>query len=135
MNVLLDSNILIAAHRNRTGLAAQLLQAPVAGNYRRLLPPSVLEEVEAYFEAHASEAPADWDALRGLLRQTVTPIRGLRRFTGIRDARDQHVIEAALELGADLIVSQDKDLLSLKSAEGIPIVNIHEFAYTLGIRH
>ena len=42
------------------------------------------------------------------------------------DADDDHVIAAALTADAELIVSGDRDLLSLVSHQGIPIVSVRE---------
>ena len=44
-----------------------------------------------------------------------------------RDPEDNKILEAALEGKADLIVSGDKDLLSLESCQGISIITPKEF--------
>jgi putative PIN family toxin of toxin-antitoxin system len=51
------------------------------------------------------------------------------RLTGIvpNDPRDDHVISAAVEAGADCIVTGDRHLLALGSYEGIPILTPAEF--------
>ena len=43
-----------------------------------------------------------------------------------RDAKDDEVLACALAAHADLIVSGDDDLLSLKDFQGIPIVTVAE---------
>jgi putative PIN family toxin of toxin-antitoxin system len=40
-----------------------------------------------------------------------------------RDKDDNHIIAAALKINADCIISGDKDLLDLKTAHGIPVIN------------
>ncbi len=65
--------------------------------------------------------------------QVVTAINDVRRVTNIvhptmkvavvRDADDDKIIECALEAKAELIVSFDKDLLTLKEYEAIKIVH------------
>ncbi len=45
-----------------------------------------------------------------------------------RDANDDMVLECAVVAGADVIVSGDKDLLTLNPFEGIRIVSPAEFA-------
>jgi predicted nucleic acid-binding protein len=40
----------------------------------------------------------------------------------VRDADDNHVIAASLESGAQFIVTGDRDLLTLESFKGIPIL-------------
>jgi putative PIN family toxin of toxin-antitoxin system len=66
-------------------------------------------------------------ALVGIVRPTViTPIS--------RDPDDDQVLAAALAAGAELIVSRDKDLLTLSPFEGIPILTAHEALATFPAR-
>ena len=44
-----------------------------------------------------------------------------------RDAKDNKVLECALEAKCDCIVSGDKDLLVLKSFRGIPVISTTKF--------
>jgi putative PIN family toxin of toxin-antitoxin system len=58
-------------------------------------------------------------ALIGIVRPTViTPTS--------RDPDDDQVLACALAAGAEIIVSRDKDLLTLSPFEGIPILTAHE---------
>jgi len=50
-----------------------------------------------------------------------------RRITISRDPKDNMFLEAAVDGGADTIVSGDDDLLELEAFEGIPIVTPVEF--------
>jgi predicted nucleic acid-binding protein len=43
-----------------------------------------------------------------------------------RDPKDLHVLECAVAAHADAIVSGDEDLVSLRSFQGIPIMNTSE---------
>lgn len=49
-----------------------------------------------------------------------------------RDPDDDHVLACALAAKADLIVSGDRDLLTLKSFREIPIVTAAETVQALG---
>ena len=51
----------------------------------------------------------------------------------LRDPKDIIVLAAALAARADAIVTGDEDLLSLKSFEGIPIINARKALEKLGI--
>lgn len=44
-----------------------------------------------------------------------------------RDEKDNCFLEAAIEGHADIIVSGDADLLTLRQFEGIPIIRVTEF--------
>ena len=49
------------------------------------------------------------------------------RTNTCRDASDNIVLETAIAAKADIIISNDKDLLVLKSFRGIPIIKPKEF--------
>ncbi|MFA5891777.1 MAG: PIN domain-containing protein [Actinomycetota bacterium] len=44
------------------------------------------------------------------------------------DHEDNRILEAALAVGADLIVSEDADLTEMSPWRGIPVIRPHEFA-------
>jgi putative PIN family toxin of toxin-antitoxin system len=56
-------------------------------------------------------------------RKVLTIVHPTRKITVVRDPDDDKIIECALEAKADIIVTFDKDLLSLKEFEGIKIVH------------
>jgi predicted nucleic acid-binding protein len=53
---------------------------------------------------------------------------------GFRRTPDNHIIACALAGNANLIVSQDLDLLRLKTYDGIGIISPIDFLNTLGLR-
>jgi putative PIN family toxin of toxin-antitoxin system len=57
------------------------------------------------------------------IRKVTTVVFPTHKVTVVRDPDDDKIIECALEAKADLIVTFDKDLLSLKEYEGIKIVH------------
>jgi putative PIN family toxin of toxin-antitoxin system len=52
----------------------------------------------------------------------------------VRDASDVHVVNAGVTLNADLVVTNDDDLLSLGEFSGIPFVRLADFLRTLGMQ-
>jgi hypothetical protein len=71
------------------------------------------------------------EQLQLLRRHAVADHEVTQAIAGLRDTNDAHVVAVAISHHADLIVSSDKDLLTLGTVEGIPVVDIHAFAYTL----
>ena len=51
----------------------------------------------------------------------------------LRDPDDLPVLACAVAAGVDAIITGDKDLLSLKSFEGIPIIDAAEALKRLGL--
>jgi putative PIN family toxin of toxin-antitoxin system len=71
-------------------------------------------------------------AVVGLLQQTrqvLTIVHPTQKVTAVRDPDDDKILECALEARADVIVSFDKDLLSLKEYEGIKIIHPSTLKY------
>jgi len=61
-----------------------------------------------------------------LIRALVVEVRG--EIAGVcRDANDDAILETAWRAGADLLVSGDKDLLSLGTFRGVSIVTSSEY--------
>lgn len=49
------------------------------------------------------------------------------RLAVLRDAPDNRILECAVEAGADLVVTGDRHLLSLRKFQGIPIIRLADF--------
>ncbi len=63
------------------------------------------------------------------VRHVVTIVTPKIKLSIVRDPDDDKILECAQEAAADLIVSFDKDLLSLKEYEGIKIIHPTKLQY------
>ena len=64
----------------------------------------------------------------GMLLQDAVRVAVLGTLQGAcRDAKDDMVVECAVNAGADIIVSGDKDLLILGNYRGVRVVTAHEY--------
>lgn len=50
----------------------------------------------------------------------------------LRDPKDNHVLEAAIAVKCDFVITGDKDLLELISYQGIAIIRPSEFLEAVG---
>ncbi len=50
----------------------------------------------------------------------------------VRDPKDDPIVECAVDGGANMIVSYDNDLLSLKVYNNIPILHVVDLLHMLG---
>jgi putative PIN family toxin of toxin-antitoxin system len=57
------------------------------------------------------------------IRKVTMVVYPTRKLTVVRDPDDDKILECATEAQADVVVSFDKDLLSLKEFEGIKIIH------------
>ena len=51
---------------------------------------------------------------------------GIDKFDFVRDKHDRHVLACAINAKCNIIVTGDKDLLVLKSCQGVEIINAKE---------
>ena len=141
MKVVLDSNVLVSAFLNPRGLAARVLDEWFDEKFELVTSSTIVEEVGRTLDSPRLTKgrridPVYRSGLTERLAATATQVdlTGERLFIA-RDEDDNRVIEAAVESSADLIVTNDKDLLVLGEVRGIPIITLHDFALTLGLQH
>ena len=68
-------------------------------------------------------------AMQQQIRQVVSVVTPKLKLSVVRDPEDDKILECAKEAKADLIVSFDKDLLTLKEFDGIKIVHPSTLKY------
>jgi putative PIN family toxin of toxin-antitoxin system len=133
LRAVLDTNVYISAAISPHGTAGKIVAKARAGEFVAIISPAIVNEAG--------------DVLRrkGLLaHDKVTPfLKTICRFAEIvkpsitlnvvpDDPDDNRIIECAVEGKADLIVSRDNDLLTMKDYNNIPILHPADFLHTLG---
>jgi putative PIN family toxin of toxin-antitoxin system len=134
MRVVLDTNVVVSG-LIWGGKPYQLLRAATDGEIELFTSPLLLDELrEVLARGHlvsrlAAKSPPSSVAqavrLYGELAVVVSPSATPKAS---RDPDDDEVLACALAAHADFIVSGDKDLLTLGSFEGIPILTAVEAA-------
>jgi putative PIN family toxin of toxin-antitoxin system len=126
MRVVLDSNEYISAFVYG-GLPREALERAERGEYELVVSAHIREEVERVLRDKFK-----WSRER--IAQAADPIWRIARFvtpaetiSASRDATDNRILECAIESGAGVIVTYDKDLLVLTPFERIPIIRAREF--------
>jgi hypothetical protein len=116
MRVVLDTNVLVSALLF-TGISAELVPLWQKGAITVLLSREILEEylrVLAYPKFELSEGE-----IKGLLEEELLPFvqiikPGIRVRVVKRDPSDNKFVECAVAGKADVLISGDKDLLTIK---------------------
>lgn len=113
MRIFVDTNVLVSALATR-GLCTDLLQILIA-EHELLIGEVVLTELERIL-TRKLKIPPDAVArhLKGLRRHTVIPKPAALSEYEVRDADDSLVLASALVGEADILVTGDKDLLSIR---------------------
>lgn len=133
LRVVLDTNVVVSALHFPDGVLSALWRALLDRRYRLILSPALVDEIAPILRERFQWREAK---LQNTLRMLVKKA-DIVRPTTLPDAvpddpDDNHILACALAGKADLIVSGDRHLLSLKEYEGIPIVRPMDFLRTLG---
>ena len=113
MKIFADTNVLVSAFATR-GLCAELLRHIIA-EHDLLCGEVVLEEFERIL-ATKMKVPANLvsEYLRSLRHHPIAPRPTTLPEYEIRDSDDTLVLASAISIGAEVLVTGDKDLLSVR---------------------
>lgn len=117
MKVFLDTNVLVSAFTTR-GLCADVLRLVLA-EHELLSGEVVLEELHRVLLERFRVSPPLINGILELLRgqATVLPRPAMPARSGVSDPDDDWVMASALAGKADVLVTGDKALLALKTAD------------------
>ncbi|MBN1356922.1 putative toxin-antitoxin system toxin component, PIN family [bacterium] len=123
-----DTNILISGILFG-GKSGKIIELAVTGRIRLCLSHEILTELQGVLESAKFQFPSSVTRMIAdeltTLCILVEPEETIGEIQA--DPDDNRVLECAVAGVADLIVSGDKHLLSLRQFRGIPIVNADEF--------
>ena len=126
MRVCLDTNVLVAAFATR-GLCADVFRAVLA-EHDLVVGEVILDELRRVLRSKL-RLPADrLEAVEALLAGfPVVPKPASASALAIRDVADRWILATAVAGAADVLVTGDADLLAVRGAAPIPIVDPRSF--------
>jgi uncharacterized protein len=137
MRAVIDTNILLSGLIRPRGAPGAIVQALRDGRIVPILSRPMLEEIgevlsRPWLQSKYGLGPEDVaTVLRFLTTQgeIVEPRIEIRRC---RDPRDDLFLEAAVSAAADRLVTGDKDLLDMRTVEGVAIVTARRMVDEVG---
>ena len=132
MRAVIDTNILVRAVIKPLGTLGPVLRRLRDGDYVEIYSePLITELVDVLNRPRIKDkyglAPEDIETIIALILLRGEAVVPTRRITICRDPKDNMFLEAAVDGGADIIVSGDDDLLEIEAFERMPIVSPGEF--------
>ena len=132
MRAVIDTGVLVSALIRRQGTTGEVLRALRDGRFTTVYSTDILVEIIDVLGRPALRLkyhiePDDISVVINLIRLRGDLVVPAREVTVCRDPKDDKFLEAALEAGADCIISGDADLLDLTPFENIPILRPAEF--------
>ncbi len=130
MRIVLDTNILISGLLAETGPPGLLLRLWLEGKFELITSKAQLEELSRVLDYKKIKVRIPPDQTADLLNHIdalAVIIETLPSIDLSSDPDDNIILATAIEAQANFIVSGDKsDLLSLKKAEGVPIITARQ---------
>lgn len=134
LKAVVDTNIFVSSLLSRKGRPAEILNLWRDALFILVISPSIISEIKSILQRSAikkkyrisSELIAK---LILLLEKDALLVPGLSNVSGAvpEDPSDEIFLSAALDAGAQFIVSGDRHLLDLGEFRGIPILTVQEF--------
>lgn len=127
IRAVLDTNTIVSGV-GWGGPPGAVLDAALDGRYELITSPALLTELRRVLSyPKLQTVVGDADELIKLLALAAIVVTPTETVTISRDSDDDRLIEAALEADADVIVSGDRDLLTLGRIGHIQILTPREF--------
>ena len=127
---MIDTNILISAVLFPHGKAAQALYKALNFPYKPIVCDYVIDELHRKFKEKFPNKMLELEAFLSAVLKTVcvvrTPSVVFNEELKIRDPKDRPILRAALNEGADLFLTGDKDFLE-SSVTDPRIISVSEF--------
>jgi uncharacterized protein len=133
LRAVLDTNIFASAFSSPGGPTFRIWQAVLDRRFRLLISPALINELATVLRRRFQTPEVEVQRLLRVVTKHAHIIQPRITLSVTTDPDDNRILECAVEGKADLIVSHDRHLLSLKEYKSIPIVTGANFRRTLGI--
>ena len=127
MKIVLDSSVLIAASISRAGVCAELLE-DVLTHHELVISAFITEELGSKLRDKFNFPESEIRQLQRFLGKAATTVVPAELPKDVcRDSADIPILGTAVAGGASVLVTVDKDLLTVREFQGIAIIKPGEF--------
>lgn len=127
MRVVFDTNIYISALVFPGGLAEKAIYRVLEGKDELFISKAILDELLRVLATKFSKDREELARLAVWLSEIAQFVSPKRKITVLRDEADHRILECAVEAGAEVIVTGDREILDLVQFEGIRILSLREY--------
>lgn len=137
LSAVFDSTVLVSAFVAKKGVSAQLLDQAVKGAFDFSLSHGIIEETRdvllhrRHLRKRFTYTDQEVEEYAALLRAFARIVTDLPPVEVSRDPNDDPVIACAMSAGVPYLVTRDKDLLTLKSYQGVTMIRPEEFMHVI----
>jgi putative PIN family toxin of toxin-antitoxin system len=131
LKVVLDTKVFISAYLSPNGTAGRMWRAARRRRYQLVTSPYIVAEVARILRRFKWSEKNIGRRLKQISRAAdiIQPTTSLQV---VRDPKDNPIVECAVDGNASMIISLDKDLLTLRIYDNIPIRHVVDLRHILG---
>lgn len=132
LKIVLDTNVYVSATLSPKGSSGRVWDFARQRRFRLITSPYIVNETGRVLRRLGKvKAQAVTRRLKDIahIAEIVQPTTSLQV---VRDPKDDAIVECAVDGKAGMIVSLDKDLLTLKAYDNIPILHVVDLLRALG---
>ncbi|HRV24161.1 MAG: putative toxin-antitoxin system toxin component, PIN family [Sphaerochaeta sp.] len=130
MKIMIDTNIFISAALFPKGRAAEAFYKALASPYQPVICDYIIDELHRKFQEKFADRTFELKVFLSMVLPVFevvsVPEEALEAETKIRDPKDRPILRAALNAGADLFLTGDKDFLE-SAVEEPRIISVQTF--------
>lgn len=130
LKVVLDTSVCVAALLSNSGASSRILKAVLAHLLYHATSDEIIEEVRTVLRRGKFKLPAEKQrAFLRLLSESSHVVILTKKFLPVRcrDPKDEMFLSLAFQIGADYLISLDKDLIAVGKIAGTKILTPGDF--------
>jgi putative PIN family toxin of toxin-antitoxin system len=127
MKVVFDTNVFVSAFIVSGSRGEQALLLAHRRKVALYTSVPILTETARVLREKFAQPEEDITVALKMIGRAATIVRPVRKITILEDVPDNRILECAVTVEVDLIVTGDQHLLRLKAFEGVSIVRLADF--------